>query len=453
MKRVCTHPVVVVLLMLLCVPDVARAQVDDKQDRYLGQITMFAGDFAPKGWALCDGKILPIVKHQRLFAILGAMYGGDGRSTFALPDLRGRGALGTGQGVGLTLRLLGRKGGVEAHTSQVQSLRGSDENRWPAVKTTMPPFAAVNYIICINGINPTGSDPKDPRPTRDDGFLGEITMFAGNSAPVGYAFCEGQLLQIRIEYEDEDGKKAKRAHPLFYWLGNTYGGDGVTTFALPDLRGRVAIGAGKGPGLTSHHQRGAKGGVEAHAPNYGGIRQDGSDRVVIGQVDNMPPFTTVNYMICVSGPFQPGETFLGEITMYGAELSAVGKRSWALCLGQLLPINSNQSLRSILGSEYGGDGRSTIALPDLRGRMAIGAGEGPELTERHRGPAGGSRRGWGAESMDGPETNHPPRGDAVQVFKPSKPLTNMPPFIAVNYIMCTVGEYPSRTDPEDPPKK
>ena len=121
--------------------------------------------------------------------------------------------------------------------------------------------------------------------------------------------------------------------------------------------------------------------------------------------------------------------------------------------GQLLPINANQALRSIVGSEYGGDGRSTIALPDMRGRMAIGAGEGPGLTERHRGPAGGSRRGWGAESMDGPATNHPPPGDDVQVFKPSKPLTNMPPFITVNYIICTAGEYPSKSDPEDLPEK
>lgn len=54
----------------------------------IGQITMFAGAFAPRGWAFCDGQLLPIERHQRLFGLLGTTYGGDGRSTFALPDMR-----------------------------------------------------------------------------------------------------------------------------------------------------------------------------------------------------------------------------------------------------------------------------------------------------------------------------------------------------------------------------
>ncbi|MGY2046547.1 phage tail protein [Methylobacterium sp. JK268] len=67
---------------------------------YIGQIMLFAGTFAPKGWAFCQGQILPIAQNQALFAILGTTYGGNGTTTFALPDLRGRVPLGTGQAPG-----------------------------------------------------------------------------------------------------------------------------------------------------------------------------------------------------------------------------------------------------------------------------------------------------------------------------------------------------------------
>ena len=73
-----------------------------------------------------------------------------------------------------------------------------------------------------------------------DPFIGEVRMFAGNFAPLGWAFCSGQLLAI------------SQNDALFALLGTTYGGDGVTTFALPDLRGRVPIHQGTGPGLSNH---------------------------------------------------------------------------------------------------------------------------------------------------------------------------------------------------------
>ncbi len=85
-------------------------------DPLIGQIMMFAGNFAPRGWALCDGQLLPISSNQALFAILGTMYGGDGRTTFGLPDLRGRVPVHAGEGSGLTKRRPGEKGGEEKHT-------------------------------------------------------------------------------------------------------------------------------------------------------------------------------------------------------------------------------------------------------------------------------------------------------------------------------------------------
>ncbi|NTS76405.1 phage tail protein [Catenovulum sp. SM1970] len=83
---------------------------------FIGEIRFFAGNFAPDGWALCDGQLLPINQNQALFSILGTTYGGDGRTTFALPDMRGRIPLHAGEGPTLTDRNLGEKFGVENRT-------------------------------------------------------------------------------------------------------------------------------------------------------------------------------------------------------------------------------------------------------------------------------------------------------------------------------------------------
>jgi microcystin-dependent protein len=80
---------------------------------YIGEITMFAGNFPPRGWAFCDGQILPISQNTALFSLVGTTYGGDGRTTFALPDLRGRVPLHAGTGPGLSHRTWGSRGGAE----------------------------------------------------------------------------------------------------------------------------------------------------------------------------------------------------------------------------------------------------------------------------------------------------------------------------------------------------
>ena len=79
----------------------------------IGEIRMFAGNFAPRSWALCQGQLLAISQNQALFSILGTTYGGDGRTSFGLPDLRGRVNIGPGTGPGLSTYRLGNKAGVE----------------------------------------------------------------------------------------------------------------------------------------------------------------------------------------------------------------------------------------------------------------------------------------------------------------------------------------------------
>ncbi|NNF00869.1 MAG: phage tail protein, partial [Pyrinomonadaceae bacterium] len=83
---------------------------------FIGEILGFGGNFAPRGWAFCQGQLLSIASNTALFSILGTTYGGDGRVTFALPDLRGRAAVSQGTGPGLSPYPLGSRGGQERHT-------------------------------------------------------------------------------------------------------------------------------------------------------------------------------------------------------------------------------------------------------------------------------------------------------------------------------------------------
>lgn len=85
-------------------------------DEFIGTIKAFGFNFAPRGWAKCEGQLLPISQYNALFSLLGTTYGGDGRTTFGLPDLRGRVLLGDGDGPGLSPKKLGEKNGSETNT-------------------------------------------------------------------------------------------------------------------------------------------------------------------------------------------------------------------------------------------------------------------------------------------------------------------------------------------------
>ena len=129
---------------------------------FIGEIRMFAGNFAPRGWAFCDGQLLAVEQNAALFSILGTTYGGDGRSTFALPDLRGRAPIHAGTGPGLTQRRLGEKGGAETVTPKKKKARKARKKNPIRVAAgapvdNMPPFCAVNYIIAIAGVFPSRS--------------------------------------------------------------------------------------------------------------------------------------------------------------------------------------------------------------------------------------------------------------------------------------------------------
>ncbi|MGJ8656445.1 MAG: phage tail protein [Akkermansiaceae bacterium] len=91
-------------------------------DPFLAEVSIFAGNFAPRGWAFCEGQLLQIAQNTALFSLLGTIYGGDGRVTFGLPDLKGRTPIGQGTGPGLSNIRMGEKGGVPTYTISAQNL-------------------------------------------------------------------------------------------------------------------------------------------------------------------------------------------------------------------------------------------------------------------------------------------------------------------------------------------
>lgn len=126
------------LFLTICL-FISTFSLSAQQEGFIGEVKMFAGNFAPRGWALCDGQLLSIAQNEALFSILGTTYGGDGRTTFALPDLRGGVPVGHGTAPGLAPVQLGQKGYINS----------SDESA-NKISTT-----GVHYIICISGIYPS----------------------------------------------------------------------------------------------------------------------------------------------------------------------------------------------------------------------------------------------------------------------------------------------------------
>jgi microcystin-dependent protein len=148
-------------------------------DPFVAEIRIFPFNFAPKGWAFCDGQLLPLSQNTALFSLLGTTYGGDGKSTFALPDLQGRAPMHPGQGPGLSLHDLGETGGSEtvtlleseipAHSHAIRvSSSGTDEeglknptnNITGKEANTLPIYITPQALVAMapEGLTPAGGD-------------------------------------------------------------------------------------------------------------------------------------------------------------------------------------------------------------------------------------------------------------------------------------------------------
>ena len=442
---------------------------------YIGEIYMFGGNFAPRGFAMCDGSLLQVSENEALFSLIGSMYGGDGRTTFGLPDLRGRAAVGYGSGPGLTPRQMGAMFGTEtetmtfnqmpshAHTMdlagfspitatlsgtntanddqsfKLESISGptsatTSSSGYGNTMNNMQPSLVLNIIIALTGSYPSRNRRGLRRRSlqSSEPYLGDITIAAFDFAPRGWAQCTGGLQSI------------SQNQALYSLLGTTYGGDGRTTFGLPDLRGRLSIHPGSG------YVRGQESGSEftavssSNLPSHShtvaasditqlsgvlsrtGTRADtttASFSTISGStlatattgsgssVANMQPYLTVNYIIALTGIFPSqsrrleadesdglpvdgqhrrrldSDPLTGQIAMFAGNFAP---RGWAFCDGSLLQVSQYTELFAILGTIYGGDGRTTFALPNLEGRTPIHWGQGAGLSNRHIGQKSGT---------------------------------------------------------------
>ena len=139
---------------------------------FLGEIRAFGFNFAPRGWAMCSGQILPIAQNTALFSLLGTTYGGNGQTTFALPDLRGRAPVHQGQGPGLSNKSLGEQAGQETHTLIVTEMPAHTHSQ-PASNAEQDTNRPVNAVPARGGVY-AGSG---------DGTFMDANTLAGGSQP------------------------------------------------------------------------------------------------------------------------------------------------------------------------------------------------------------------------------------------------------------------------------
>ncbi|MBD8890936.1 phage tail protein [Roseibium litorale] len=127
---------------------------------FVGEIRMFAGNFAPRGWAFCDGQLLAVSQNDALFSLLGTVYGGDGRTTFGLPDMRGRIPIHQGTGPGLSPRRLGSKSGSETVTLTVNQLPSHSHDFSASTALAEEDSPADRVLARVSGYNLYNKDTQ-----------------------------------------------------------------------------------------------------------------------------------------------------------------------------------------------------------------------------------------------------------------------------------------------------
>lgn len=331
----------------------------------IGNIYCTAFDFAPDSFVPCDGRLLAIANYEGLHKVIGNQYGGDGATTFAVPDLRSRaprhvdaanpiGVRDGAETVSLTLDQ------IPPHTHSIQANPGSaqtttiDGNQLAAanprgINAYAPPSATLTSLDPLSVAETGGGGPHpNIQPSiamsyviawqgalgenvpADQPYIGEVRAFPWGATPQGWLPCDGRALTL-ASYAS-----------LYVVIGVTFGGNGATSFNVPDLRGRVPIGFGQGANLSpymlgetagsetvslsiaampahSHVPEAVTGAPTTGDPNGNMLASDAqifnlptaldstlnsSAIGITGQGaghSNMMPFLTLNYCICYQG--------------------------------------------------------------------------------------------------------------------------------------------------------
>jgi microcystin-dependent protein len=300
----------------------------------LGFIYDFAGSSLPGTTLAANGQVFPVGQNTALFSLIGKTYGGDGQNTFALPDLQGKAIIGAGAGPGLTPRTLGAAVGSSTASLTSAQLPALGAASASVPYNTVQPSLPLQTLIATDGTFPGRVGIHG-----SSAFVGQIANFAGTFVPAGWASANVQLLSIA----DNES--------LFKVIGTTYGGDGLTNFALPDRRGRIAIGADAANPIGS--QKGAESVTVTRSELPGASQQPLSDD---------QPSLAINYIIATNGifpatfnndSFDPFDPTLGQIAEFAGDFAPSG---WALADGQLLSIQANIPLFAVIGTTYGETG-------------------------------------------------------------------------------------------------
>jgi microcystin-dependent protein len=152
---------VLLLSTIIYLPSLFTSNFVFADEPYLGEMVYFAGNFAPRGWALCDGQLLQISENQSLYSLLGTTYGGDGRVTFALPDMRGRALIHAGNGAGLTPRVQGSKFGTETVTMSVAQMPSHSHSLNSTSDTTVDATANGKALAAVK-MYKANATPNNP---------------------------------------------------------------------------------------------------------------------------------------------------------------------------------------------------------------------------------------------------------------------------------------------------
>lgn len=281
----------------------------------LGAITRYGFAFDPEGWVLCDGRSLSISEYPELFDLIKTKYGGDGTSHFCVPklleftkpepiDLNN-----VYQEPEVTLvdghffEMNGELMDLEEWGMTIDEVNAEirERNAQRLIPEEPQPITYGSYFICVKGTHP--SHYSD-----DEMYLGMLQAFAFDMQPQHFLKCEGQILKINDN------------QALFSLLGNKFGGDGRLTFALPDFRGAKVVGV------------------------------------------------SVNYYISKAGQY-PSRDSYNILEAYTAtivpNLFSFVPSGFKVCDGAMMSLSNNTALYSLLGTNYGGNGSTDFAIPNL----------------------------------------------------------------------------------------
>lgn len=388
-----------------------------KPERMLGEVILHTFSFRPAGWLPLRGQTLNKSAYPGLASAVGNTWGGSD-TTFTLPDLTGRSLIEAGPGkpfgvpVGSAWATLPALGGLVGHDHATQaqgvltSARITGGADVPNVTTAAltssgagnpievrPPSIGVRFSVATEGTL-----------RRRSCIVGEVVPYIGQLEPDPNVFLPADGRELDIS-----------AHQYLYMLlGTAFGGNGMTTFALPNLQGRFPVhpNIGNPNGLTVSFAQKTEpasvrvepqhlpGGSLGHAADAQGLPYLSSPRVgtptvntLVGStevrhpdvtLDLLPPALPVRHYVCINGlfPLDPDADhastgFMGELrlmafqAMNGSWMIPTG---WMASEGQTLQINQYLSLYTLIGTLYGNAAGPAFALPDLRGRLPVDGG-------------------------------------------------------------------------------